>query len=205
MSKYTPKNLLDYFPEFLRETGEYIAFCEAVDPELKLLQQRVEAIENNITPLYADEHGITMFEEWLGIVTNPYLPLEERRATVIAKLNETLPYTEIRLQRLLAAIVGWGHFIYKRNGAFVQVILDQESYSAINPVMDMLERILPMNLHYEVLYGVTNFATEVKTGSAGQETVIITTPINIDNKISHVYMGTPYSETIIIETEVENG
>lgn len=203
-NNYEPKNLLDYFPEFLQDTQEYQAYCDAVDPELKLLAQRVKSLENNITPLNADEYGITVYEKWLGLVTNPYLPLEERRAKVIAKLNETLPYTEIRLQRLLAAVVGWGHFHYRRDGAFVQVILDETCYSALNPIMEMLERILPMNLHYEVIYGVV-YNSEVKVGSATDQTLIVTTPINNDEKIAKVYMSSPYEETVIIKTEVENG
>lgn len=172
-------DLISYYPEYLKENKEYNAICDAENPEFNLLIKRIRQMEKNIHPQTADEYGIEKFESWLGIPTNHYLPLEQRRNAVIAKLNETLPFTEIRLQRMLAAIVGWGHFHYERHGALVQVVLDKESLYAIQPVRDLLERILPMNLHYEVARGITSY--------------------------TEAFVGAPYHTTVIVETEVSDG
>lgn len=197
-------DLISYYPEYLRENKEYVAICDAENPEFNLLLERLEQVKQNILPGSANEEGIAKYEEWLGIPSNPYLPLEQRRNAVLAKLNETLPYTEIRLQRMLAAIIGWGHFKYERFGAFIKITLDQDGYFAIDPVIEMLERVLPLNLHYEVDYGITH-DTKVKVAGVEEETVIIETDFNYDNQTATVYMGNPVENTVIIETEVDNG
>lgn len=194
-------DLIKYYPEFLQENLEFNAICDASNPEFDLIWRRIKQIELNIVPQTADSDGIAQYEQWLGIVTNPYLDLDTRRGQVISKLNETLPYTEIRLQRILAAIVGWGHFTYVRNGAFVQVLLDDESISASGLVYDMLERILPLNLHFEVTAGITDL-TLIEFVGVCMETLIVETKINNDNEIASLYHGQPYLESATIETKL---
>lgn len=194
-------NLLNYYPEFLQEVNEYKAITNAQNPEFKLLYQRLSSLDNNLLPATAEEHGVEVYEQWLKLPSNPYLPLEERRQAILAKLNETLPYTEIRLQKMLAAIVGWGHFTYRREGAFVQVILDAESVSASGLVAQMLERVLPLNLYYEVRAGMSG-ATLVKFIGVCMETLIIETKIDTSKEIATVYHGQPYLESATIETKL---
>lgn len=141
-------HLIDHFPDFLKDNEEFNAVCNALDPEFNLYLQRVFSALNNIIPETADSKGLASYEEWLGILTNPYLSLDERKAQIIAKLNETFPFTEIKLQKMLAAIVGWGHFKYTREGAFVKVELDETAIDASKTIYDLLKRILPMNLYY---------------------------------------------------------
>lgn len=160
----TKTDLISHYPEFLQENLEFNAICDASNPEFDLVWERLRQIELNILPQTADENGIEVYEKWLGLRTNRHQDLDIRRAQVIAKLNETLPYTEIRLQRMLAAIVGWGHFHYERHGALVHIILDETCYSLVFTVMDLLERVLPMNLHYQVSYGMTR-KTDINVGS----------------------------------------
>lgn len=195
-------DILSYYPEFLQETEEYKAICEAVNPEFDLLFQRVQQTINNIVPQTSDTKGITDYEQWLGLRSDPTLSLEERQAQVIAKLNETLPYTEIRLQRILAAIVGWGHFRYERHGAFVRVILDSDSGACVVPVRDALERILPLNLHFEVVLRHVEAASLIDFASYGQETVVIETVIDPAWNTGIVYYASPYLEKAYIETEI---
>lgn len=158
-------DLISYYPEFLQENLEFNAICDASNPEFDLIWKKLRQIELNILPQTADKDGIAQYEQWLGLRTNPYEDLEIRRAKVIAKLNETLPYTEIRLQRMLAAIVGWGHYEYERHGAFVHIIIDETCYNLVFAIMDMLERVLPMNLHYRVSYGLTTRRTDIQVGA----------------------------------------
>ena len=203
MSDYRNKkiDLISYYPEFLQENLEFNAICEASNPEYDLIWERLKQIELNILPQTADKDGIAQYEQWLGLENNSYQTLETRRAQVITKLNETLPYTEIRLQRILAATVGWGHFFYERHGAFVRVLLDPDSGLYVIPVRDMLERILPMNLHFEVVLRSVEAAALIDFAVAGQLTTIIETPINIEKQTGHIYHGQPYLESAVIETK----
>lgn len=142
--------LIDKVPEFLYENVEINAIFDAIQPELDLLYSRVEQTFTNIFPETADSNGLRVYEEWLGISYDRSLNLNERRVEILARLNETLPYTEIRLQRFLAGIVGWGNFEYFRDGAFVRVSVELGAGKSILSIFDLLERVLPMNLHYEV-------------------------------------------------------
>lgn len=197
-------SLIEYYPEFLREVKEYEAITDAENPEFNLLYRRLTSLNNNLLPESADLRGIEVYEKWLNIPTNPYLSLEERKGNVLAKLNETLPYTEIRLQKMLAAICGWGHFTYKRDGAFVQVLLDPTVGDKGISVYRLLDRILPLNLYFEV---VLNYVSEIDSlmfGIGLQETEIIETPIiDIGEGIAQVYLQNGTLSTEIVETRGE--
>lgn len=144
------QRLIDKVPEFLNENIEINAIFDAIEPELILLQTRAEQLNKNIFPETADTNGLRQYEDWLGISYDRTLNLNERRIEILARLNETLPYTEIRLQRFLAGSLGWGNFKYYRDGAFVKVSVKLDSGKSILTIIDMLERVLPMNLHFEV-------------------------------------------------------
>lgn len=167
-------HLIDHFPDYFKENREVVAFCEAADPELNLFRRRARMALDNSSILTCDERGIRSFEEMVGITPDPYQPLETRRTNVIARMHESLPYTEIRLIKMLAAIAGWGHFTYIRDGAFVNVTLDATASNALGAVRELLERVLPMNLYYGVSLGLTR-STGVRVGSFihfGQELTI---------------------------------
>lgn len=192
--------LISHYPDFLKDNKEFEAICEALDPEYNLILQRLKTTLDNIVPETANARGITRYEQWLELPTNPYLPLEQRRATVLAKLNEMYPFTEIKLQKMLAAIVGWGHFEYHRDGAYVSVDIDEEAMDALSPVYELLERLLPMNLHFGInqLHSVEQDRLVIGIGSIFTE--IIETPIYDDIDTSEAYWKVGSIVTEFIET-----
>lgn len=194
-------HLVDYLPDYFKENQEAVAFCEAADPEFNLFRRLAKQSLDNQSILTCDEQAMSDFEREFGIVPDPSLPLEERRIQVLAKMNETLPYTEIRLQRMLAAIVGWGHFKYKREGAYVKVDLDDTCMNALKPVYQMLERILPLNLYYDVDYKYESLS-QVKFAGVGIFSIVIDTPINDSLETATVYHGSPYIQTTTIDTPI---
>ena len=152
-------------------------------------------------PLSAEEHGVEIYEKWLNIPSNPYLTLDERKGNILAKLNETLPYTEIRLQKMLAAICGWGHFTYKRTGAYVQVLLDPTVGDKGISVYRMLDRVLPLNLYFDVILNHVNETDTLEFGIGGQEKEIIETRITeTGERISMVYLQNGSIQTEIVVT-----
>ncbi len=194
-------NLIEYYPEFLQEVYEYKAITDAQNPEFNLLYKRLTSLENNLLPLSAEEHGVEIYEKWLNIPSNPYLTLDERKGNILAKLNETLPYTEIRLQKMLAAICGWGHFTYKRTGAYVQVLLDPTVGDKGISVYRMLDRVLPLNLYFDVILNHVNETDTLEFGIGGQEKEIIETRITeTGERISMVYLQNGSIQTEIVVT-----
>lgn len=192
--------LIDKVPEFLYENVEINAVFDAIQPELDLLYARIEQVFKNIHIETADSNGLKVYEEWLGIPYDQSLTLKQRRAEVLARLNETLPYTEIRLQRFLAGIVGWGHFRYVRDGARVSVYLDNTCIESADSVFSMLERILPLNLHFEVVLLHSTETNTVKFGIGTCITDIVVTPINKARQVANLRFTSGSISTEIIET-----
>ena len=197
-------NLIEYYPEFLQEVNEYKAITNAQNPEFNLLYKRLSSLDNNLLPGSAELHGIEMYEKWLNIPSNNYLTLDERRGNILAKLNETLPYTEIKLQKMLAAICGWGHFTYKRIGAYVQVLLDPTVGDKGVSVYRLLDRVLPLNLYFEVILNHVNETDTLEFGIGVREKEIIETPvIESGERVSQVYLQNGSIQTEIVVTRGE--
>lgn len=193
-------HLIDHYPNFLKEDKEFNAICDALDPEFNLFLERTLTTLHNIIPDTVDSRGATKYEEWLEILTNPYLPLEDRKAAILAKLNEMYPFTEIKLQKMLAAIVGWGHFTYKREGAYVHVEIDEEGVAGLQAVYELLQRLLPMNLHFDTILNHSTEHDVLLIGIVGEMREIIETPINKDIEIAQLYSPVGTIITEVVET-----
>lgn len=195
------ENLILKVPEFLFENKDIRAFFDAVEPELVLLGERRAQLAKNIFPETADRDGIRHYEEWLGIPYNRTLSLDDRRIEVLARLNETLPFTEIRLQRFLAGAVGWDHFKYERDGAHITVTLDTEGGSGAESIKKMLHRVVPLNCHFDVVITHSKEDDELLYGIGSWITEIIETESLDDNlQTARVYTPNAVIVTEIIET-----
>lgn len=184
-------HILTHYPDYFKENEEINAICDGEDPELKLYIERAVQIIQNILPRTSDVEGVKKYEDWLNIPLEKTagLTLDQRKDQIVAQLNETLPYTEITLQKMLANIAGWGNFHYERHGAFVDVTLEPEAADSLGIVMDMLRRVLPMNLHFR-LNGEVIDETQAYVygiGTLVQEDMI--QEVDYTEKIAHVYTG----------------
>ena len=109
-NRYTDRtvDVLDHYPEYLSDSVlEYQAIAKAENPEFNLFIRRLGKTIENILPTTSDEDGIKRYEDWLDILSNPNLSIEERRFNVLARLNETLPYGMTRQTE-----VNTGAFLY---------------------------------------------------------------------------------------------
>lgn len=197
-------DLLSHYPYYFLENQEINAICDALNPEFNLFISRARKALNNLLPGTADEDGIERYETWLELETDPSKPLEERRGQVLAKLNETLPYTEIRLQKILAAIVGWDHFTYKRDGAFVEVEIDDTVIDKWVSVYDMLQRVLPLNLHFKLNSETSRNEQGYVYGVGTMITQKVVNEIDNTERESHLKFAMDSRLTRIIETELDH-
>lgn len=196
------EGLILQVPEFLNENKEINAFFDAVEPELLLLESRLESLRANILPETADSTGIKHYEEWLGIPYNRTLSLEDRRIEVLARLNETLPFTEIRLQRFLAAAVGWDNFTYKREGPWIQVELFTEDGNGVRAVRNMLHRVVPLNCHFDLIVNHVHEEDKLLLGVGTiVEEIIETKALDDKLRTATVYLEDGTVVSTVIETE----
>lgn len=145
--------LIDYLPEFLRRYREYRYIFDYGDqPEITRVESSAEDLYNNMLVLSANEEGIRRYEKMLHISPAVGAEIEERRFTILAILNTQLPYSERKLQEILINLCGSDGFVLKVDpGKYsVNVRVALKNKNMRDAVSDLLERILPANLVYDV-------------------------------------------------------
>lgn len=141
------RNLIEYLPPFLRNIRE----CESIlndgeQPEIELVWK---AIENTMKDQFisdATENGVRRWEELLGIVPKGTLTLDERKFTILTKVNETLPFTITTLNERLESLCGKNNFSADVDGFSVIVRVALSAKNNLNDVDALLKRIVPANM-----------------------------------------------------------
>lgn len=163
-------NLIEYLPDILRDFYEYQELFKAENPEFDTIDDLLLKWRDNLFPATADKDGITFFEKMLEIAPLPDDTLDIRRYRVLAKLNSRLPYTEIQLRRMLAAVCGWDGFSLTIADLVVLVSLTEQNGDKIRVIYDMLRETIPMNLLIKIhqllnSYGVLYSAATTQWGT----------------------------------------
>lgn len=160
-------DLIQWMPTEFKESPEIIKIMDSENPEFSLMAERILHWLDNLYPGTAHIEGIELFEYFLGLEPQLDDTLEDRRMRIISKLNERLPYTFIRLHRMVAALVGWGNFeMYFENGGRLLFRLKspQENDSRIKAVLELFENVVPMNLYWEFKHHLLPFETKEHLG-----------------------------------------
>lgn len=141
------RNLIDYLPPVMKTYQEIKAVMHTEQPEFELAWDAADAVMRNLFVGDADEYGIQRWEGILSIPAKASDSLEARRARVLIRLNEYLPYTKRALERMLEAICGSDNYSFevddKKNFG---ISVKSESASINTEVLSMLNRILPADL-----------------------------------------------------------
>lgn len=147
------RQLINYLPEFLREVREYKAILtDAVQPEIDELHKNIERILNNQYIETADEYGVSRWEKMLKISPQATASLDNRKFTILTRMNEQLPYTMTSLKQRLENLCGKdGYSVEVDANAFkLKVGVALTSRSSFNDVELMLEKVVPANMVLEV-------------------------------------------------------
>lgn len=142
-------DLVSYLPDFMQEYKEPRAALEAEDPEFLAMWAETDRLLYNRFISTADEYGIGRYEKMLGIFPEAGMTLEERRAAVLVKWNEGIPYTLRKLRKVLEAYPGKGAFTldtsrlteYELGLEFLE-----QDIRVIRQIKQTLLRMLPANM-----------------------------------------------------------
>lgn len=142
------RKLVDYLPEYLREYAEEKAALEAAEPELENIWQISEKMLKESFILTEGIYGSGRWEKILKLYPKDTDSLEKRNLRILAKINETLPYTMRTLKRFLTTCVGEGNFeIFLDEKNFlldIQILLDH--LGKVKEIMEYVEQVTPANL-----------------------------------------------------------
>lgn len=147
------RHLIEYLPDFLRSVREYKAILtDAIEPEVVELFQTIENALNDQFIETAGEYGISRWEKMLKIVPKSTQTLDDRRFTILTKMNEQPPFTMNALKQKLENLCG-------KDGYSVEVDVEKyilkvrialKSRNAFDDVCVMLERVVPSNMIIDV-------------------------------------------------------
>ena len=147
------RNLIDYLPEFLKDIREYKAILtDATQPEIVDLFNAIENALNDQFIMDATENGVSRWEKMLKIVPKATYSLDDRKFTILTRINEQLPYTMTSLKQRLDVLCGEdGYSVELDADKFtLKVRVDLTAKNNYNDVLVMLEKVIPANMIIDV-------------------------------------------------------
>ncbi len=145
---YREVDLLGYLPEYLHYYKELEVMAGVEKPELESLFNELRYVRGNQYILSCDLVGIERFEKLLGLKVKKSEDLESRRARVLVKWMEDIPYTYETLEMQLEALCGVDGFEMElfNDIYYLKVLVRLSSMSRFEEVQKLLARIVPCNL-----------------------------------------------------------
>ena len=141
-------DLISYLPQFIQEYREIKHIMNAENPEFQTIEDVSEAIKNNQFILTCDENGISRFEQLLNIVPNNNDTLNVRISRVLARWNDTIPYTYSSLIEKLKIICGDGNYQIVPNFKEyeMELIVNLPLSGQVEELDYMLSYMIPANI-----------------------------------------------------------
>ena len=141
-------SLIDYLPLFIQNYVEIQRIMNAENPEFQALWETNEQIRKNLFILTADEIGINRYERLLNIFPLLDDTIESRRARILIRMNEQLPYTLRGLKNQLEAVCEDENFEIDldADNYTLKIRLELFSSNTADDIAELLKRICPANL-----------------------------------------------------------
>ena len=142
------RELIRYLPVVVGGIQEYQKITAAQQMEINTLWTNARAVRDDQFIHDATVNGISRWESILNIIPKATETLDDRKFTILTKINSQLPYTMTTLKNHLENLCGKGNYAlrleHRAYALYVQVGLAAKSN--YDDVMEMLKEILPANL-----------------------------------------------------------
>lgn len=194
-----------YIPPVLAKTKEFKALDKTVDINLEQIWDKLDATLRNQFIESCDEDGITYFESLCGIRPSDSDSLEFRKALVLAKWNDKLPYNYALLIRKLTDVCGEGGFEVYPYWDTYQMDVVIHSIENIASVEKLIRDIIPCNIYMVInnelagiIKGFTFFGGSVTT----TKDMVISTP---DTSVQEFNSFVNYGAAITMNKHINIG
>ena len=142
------KKLQDYLPPILLKTYEFPLLFDTEQPEIDRLHDAADAVLDAQFLSTAGEYAIQRYEKIFGVVPQDTDTLDERRFTVLTRINTQLPFSVRRLRQQLETLCGADGYKLELNGdrytLTVKVALTAKRNQ--QAVEELLADIVPANM-----------------------------------------------------------
>ncbi len=140
-------DLWKYLPPFLKNYLEMVEILKAEQGEFQSAENSLESILKNTFVATASETGIAHLERIMGILPSAESNLETRRANVMGKSMDDLPYTLTALKNRIMQIQGDDNVLVSFSDAYTinitARVYTQDQYDQLNY---LVYTMLPANL-----------------------------------------------------------
>ena len=156
--------LIDYYPRVVGQIREIKEICKAEQPEFDNINKEADRLLANMFITTSDEHGISRFEEELGIVPTPEQSIEERRIVVLIRVAKK----NLSFKDILNLIHNYSSEIdlvpdYNNDELSVTV---GDAVNNVGTVYKTLDEILGLNIYILFEYEATAFLEMIETSKA---------------------------------------
>lgn len=144
--------VLSYLPPVLREFKENQEIAKVENPQIERLWQATEQAMNDQFIETATEYGVSRRERMLHIFPAGTDTLETRKFRLLTRYNEQAPYTRRVLRNLMNSLCGEDGYTLSIDVAqkVISVRVELTVRGMFDAVVDMLERITPVNMVMDV-------------------------------------------------------
>ncbi len=145
-------DLKRYLPEFVGEYREIKEILRVEDPEIRAAADAVERERDCAFIGYCGEYEIGLFERMMNVFPASGDTLEERRARILIRWNESPPYTLAALKEKLSAICGEGGFSVggDLDKYRLEISVTLTRAGQVDELERLLQRIVPANMEIVV-------------------------------------------------------
>lgn len=142
----------DYFPSVVKDTDEFKAIAVAENTELALLNAEIINAFRELFIVTAEDYGLSLWENMLNITPNDSYSADERRAEIIARLNNRTLYTFRNVYALLVSLCGEDNVImeYDSQAYTLNVKIGLVAKKMLQTVKSLLFNITPANISLNI-------------------------------------------------------
>lgn len=156
----TDRLLINYLPQYMQDYMEMNAIMQAEQPEIDALWSSVEKAFADQYIVDATEYGVMRWESMMNISPKATDTLDERKFRILARLNQELPYTLVRLREVLTALCGADGFFIDLQAAryHIEIRLAVGNHNNYGEVQKLLNKMIPANLtqYIRLMYNTNN-------------------------------------------------
>ena len=163
------RKLIDYLPIFVQNYAEIRAIMDSEQVDVVNVWVNADNVMNDQFVTEATENGIKRWEAILDIVPKTTYTLDERKFTILARLNEQLPYTVESLKVALTSLCGIDGYVVEMHPDEYEILvkLGLANKKNYDDVCRLLDKMIPANIVKTVVL-LYNSNEKLRTLTHGQ-------------------------------------
>lgn len=180
-------------PEWFKDIQEFNRFIEAEEIELEEVEKNIRSVRKNCYIQTADERTISLYEKQLGLISGAMANLEERRKTVLSRLNRRVPYSMGYLKRLLSLWVGEGNYCIDTSRFTAYILglnIKEQTLSILHDIKAEVRDIVPAHVILD-FYG--RYQGEYKVPVSVRDSIHFRTVFYPRYNLPHLYLDNIWS------------